>query len=190
LNEKLLLEQARNGEAAAFRNLVEQNKKKIYYLALNLTGNHNDAQDLSQEVFIKAFHGLNKFRGEAGFSSWLYKIAVNTNINQSRQKMIKAMKQSVDVNNLENLYQAKDKQNDPEKHLNSIFIKEHIDKALEKLSMKERTVFVLKHYEDMSLATIAEIMSVKIGTVKSTLFRAIKKLRKELSFYIQDFGEI
>ena len=71
-DENVLIQRARNGESAAFRELVERYQKKIYYLSLDLTGNHHDAEDLSQEVFIKAFRSLDGFRGDEKLSSWLY----------------------------------------------------------------------------------------------------------------------
>ncbi|UCE05915.1 MAG: sigma-70 family RNA polymerase sigma factor, partial [bacterium] len=89
--EQVLIECARNGEMGAFRELVERYKKKIYYLSLDLTGNHHDAEDLSQEVFIKAYRNLKKFRGDAKFNSWLYRIMVNTCISQRRKKSVSAM---------------------------------------------------------------------------------------------------
>jgi len=90
-DEQVLIQRARIGEMSAFRELVEQYKKKIYYLSLDLTGNHHDAEDLSQEVFIKAYRSLKNFRGDAKFNSWLYRITVNTCISQRRKKSVAAM---------------------------------------------------------------------------------------------------
>ena len=86
IEECVLIERAKNGETSAFRELVERNKKNVYYLALDLTGNHHDAEDLSQEVFIKAYRNIKDFRSDSKLSSWLYRITVNTNINQYRKK--------------------------------------------------------------------------------------------------------
>lgn len=184
IEENGLIQRARNGESAAFRELVERYQKKIYYFSLDLTGNHHDAEDLSQEVFIKAFRSLDGFRGEAKFSSWLYRIAVNTRINQSRKKAYTAMKaqENLDTINWET-YSGTNASGNPEEQAHASLIQKHIDEALNALSVRERCVFVLRHYDDFPLAQIAEIMSVKLGTVKSTLFRALTKLRKELAFY-------
>lgn len=190
MQEEKLIERASNGEAAAFRELVEQNKKKIYYLSLDLTGNHHDAEDLSQEVFIKAYKSISRFRGEARFSSWLYRITVNTNINQQRKKMVKVMRKSEDVDNIKLNIRTNNPDSDPERQTRSSQIQCHIDAALEKLSTKERCIFVLRHYEDILLSDIAEIMSISTGAVKSTLFRVIRKLRKELSFYKNEIGDL
>jgi hypothetical protein len=89
--EQLLIQRARNGEMGTFRELVELHKKKIYYLSLDLTGNHHDAEDLSQEVFIKAYRALKNFRGDAKFNSWLHRITVNTCISQRRKNLVSFM---------------------------------------------------------------------------------------------------
>ena len=189
--ETILVERARNGEMAAFRDLVERYQKKIYFLALDLTGNHHDAEDLSQEVFIKAYRSISGFRGDAKFGSWLYRIAVNTNINQHRKKAFTALKPQ---ESLEDMHQDQDEvigvhqPIHPEEQANAGLIQKHIERAMDRLSPHERCVFVLRHYSDFSLKDIAEIMSISKGTVKSTLFRTLKKLQKELSFYRQELG--
>ena len=184
IDENVLIKRVRNGESAAFRELVERYQKKIYYFSLDLTGNHHDAEDLSQEVFIKAFRSLDGFRGDAKLSSWLYRIAVNTRINQSRKKAYTAMKaqENLDTINWET-YSGTNASDNPEEQAHAGLIQKHIDEAMNELSVRERCVFVLRHYNDFPLAQIAEIMSINLGTVKSTLFRALTKLRKELAFY-------
>ncbi len=89
--EQGLVQRAQKGDLSAFRELVERYKKKMYYLAFDLTGSHHDAEDLSQDVFIKAYHGIHQFRGEAKFESWLYRIMVNTCISQKRKKSLASM---------------------------------------------------------------------------------------------------
>lgn len=179
--EKQLIHRVLKGESAAFRDLVEKNQKKVYYLSLDLTGNHHDAEDLSQEVFIKAYRSLAQFRGESSFSSWLYKITVNTNINQSRRKMATALKKSTSIENAGDRWKSHSPETNPEKQTDASLLRTHIDKALDRLSRNERCVFVLKHYQDIPLQEIALIMDISIGTVKSTLFRAVRKMRKELA---------
>ena len=90
--EKRIIQQAQNGEKNAFRQLVDVHKKRVYYLAYDLTGNHQDAEDLSQEVFMKAYKSLSKFRGESKFSSWLHRITVNLFIDMKRSKQYKTTK--------------------------------------------------------------------------------------------------
>ena len=189
--EKILVERAQNGETAAFRELVEQYKKKIYFLALDLTGNHHDAEDLSQEVFIKAYRSLDGFRGDAKFGSWLYRITVNTNINQHRKKAFSALKAQESLEDMkwdENQFIGSNQAVSPDAQAQAGFIQKHIEQAMDRLSTNERCVFVLRHYNDLPLKEIAEIMSISKGTVKSTLFRTLKKLQKELSFYREELA--
>lgn len=187
----MLVERARQGEKTAFRELVERYKKRIYYLSLDLTGNHHDAEDLSQEVFIKAYRSLKDFRGDAKFSSWLYRIAVNTCISQSRKKSYAAMTLQENFEQEASERRSADSESfgqNPEKSAEAGLMKNHIEAALKQLTPRERSIFVLRHYHDLPLKEIAETLKITLGTVKSMHFRAVKRLRKELAFYQQEFG--
>ena len=187
----LLVERARNGEVGAFRELVERYKKKIYYLSLDLTGNHHDAEDLSQEVFIKAYRSLKKFRGDAKFNSWLYRIAVNTCISQKRKKSVSSMtlQEDFDSDSDQQHFSGEASFHNPERSAEAGLIQKHINKALQRLTPRERSVFVLRHYNDLPLKEIAQILKISEGTVKSMLFRAIQRLQKELAFYRKEISE-
>lgn len=188
--EQVLVERARRGEMFAFRELVERYKKKIYYLAYDLTGNHHDAEDMSQEVFIKAFRSLKNFRGDAKLSSWLYRITVNTAISQQRKKSVSQMQLQAsfeEEGRNEVQFSGGETTQNPEKCAEAGLMQQHIEKALQKLSPREKSIFVLRHYNDLPLKKIADILKINLGTVKSMLFRAIQKLRKELAFYKQEF---
>lgn len=189
--EQSLIERARNGETAAFRELVERHKKKIYYLALDMTGNHHDAEDMSQEVFIKAYRYLNSFRGDAKLSSWLYRITVNTCYDHRRKKSLTSMEFKENLDEMGTAQQTSTGEHvseNPEQRAEASVIQNHIQNALQRLSLKERSVFVLRHYNHFQLKEIAYIMDISLGTVKSTLFRAVERLQKELSFYRADLG--
>jgi RNA polymerase sigma-70 factor (ECF subfamily) len=188
--DQRLVEKACAGETAAFRKLVERYQKQVYYLARDMTGNHQDAEDLSQDVFIKAYRSLDRFRGDAKFSSWLYRITVNTCIDKSRKKTLKSMQLEENMDDMHSTTNDTPRQGfpDPEKTTEASLIRLHIETALQKLTDKERTVFVLRHYRSLKLNEIAEILEVNTGTVKSTLFRAIQKLQKLLSFYKEELG--
>ena len=190
-DEQVLVQRARNGEIGAFCELVELYKKKIYYLSLDLTGNHHDAEDLSQEVFIKAYRSLKNFRGDARFNSWLYRITVNTFISQRRKKSVAAVTLQEDFeseSSLQYLSESKSSHN-PERHAEASLMQQHIDNALQQLTPRERSIFVLRHYNDLPLKEIAQILKITEGTVKSMLFRAIKRLQKELAFYRKEILE-
>jgi len=184
-NDQILVDRFTSGDTSAFQELVERHKKKVYYLAYDITGDHHEAEDVSQEVFVKVFRSLNTFRRDAKMSSWLYKITVNASIDSLRKKSSKP-EASIDI-----LERADVRDNpmgssidlDPERSAELLLLQKHISHALQKISPKERSVFVMRHYNDLKIREIAEILNISIGTVKALLFRAIKKLRKELSIH-------
>ena len=189
--DHILIEQAQNGSMTAFRELVDRYKKKIYNIALDMTGNHHDAEDISQDVFIKVYRSLYLYRGDAKFSTWVYRITSNTCIDKSRKKSWKALliKENMDQNiKIHDAYEKKKPQLNPEKSAESDIIQKHIQAALQTLSNRERIIFIMRHYNDLPLKEIASSLQITEGTVKSTLFRALKRLQKKLYFYKQDLG--
>jgi len=191
IDDRGLIEEIQRGNVAAFRELVERYKKRIYYLALDLTGNHHDAEDLSQDVFIKVYGSIHKFRMESKIHSWLYRITVNAFIDKKKKKFLKIIRLNSE-NDAEGrqLMAPVDEgiNGDPERHTESKLIQKHINAALNRLSPKEKVVFIMKHYHEQTIKEIAQIINVSEGTVKSTLFRAINKLKTALSFYKEDLG--
>jgi RNA polymerase sigma-70 factor (ECF subfamily) len=189
--ERALVQRIQAGEPSAFRELVEQNKENVYYLALDLTGNHYDAEDVSQEVFIKAYRGIGKFRSGAKINTWLYRITMNTFIDKTRKKQLKVVKlpatdEEEETNPLDLV--ADPVTGNPERELEGSRIDDHLQEALQSLSEQERAVFVMRHYEDMALKEISFALEIAEGTVKSLLFRSIRKLRQRLSFYRDELG--
>jgi RNA polymerase sigma-70 factor (ECF subfamily) len=188
-NEQILIDRFCTGDHAAFHELVGRHKKKIYYLAYDITGDHHEAEDISQEVFIKMYRSLKTFRRDAKMSSWLYQITVNASIDSLRKKSSRQATPISEFDRLniqESLAASKVSAFDPLRSTESSQIQNHISQALKKISPKERTIFVMRHYNDLKLGEIAEVLGITIGTVKSLLFRAIRKLRKELSSYGSD----
>ena len=187
-DERELIDRAQRGDMESFRLLVERARANVYRLAYDLTSNRHDAEDLSQEVFLKAYRSLQQFRGDAKWSSWLYRITVNTCYDHYKSGTTKIMKHTEDIEN--------DKSNNvfcgdaalPDKSADAKMIQENIDRALHQLTSRERSVFVLRHYHDLPLKQIAETLEITDGTVKTLLFRAIQKLRQELVFYKNDLG--
>jgi RNA polymerase sigma-70 factor (ECF subfamily) len=189
--ERALVRRIQRGDAAAFRELVEGYKQQVYYLAHDLSGNHHDAEDLSQDVFIKAYRGIGTFRSGAKISSWLHRITVNAYIDSKRKKSHKmvTLAGKDDEYGTDPVESAVDEATaNPEQVAASSGIREHVDAALQRLSEQERTVFVMRHYHDMPLKEISELLNVAEGTVKSLLFRSIRKLRAHLSFYKDELG--
>jgi len=188
LDDRILVEQARKGNRAAFQALVERYKKRIYAVALDMTGDHHDAEDISQDVFLKAFRSLPGFRGRASVSTWLHRMTVNTCIDRSRKKAWKVTKPKgarIDDNIYPPNAQGQNSLSHPEKELEQALLQQLIRQALDSLTKRERAVFVLRHYHALPLKEIAECLQVSEGTVKSTLFRALKRLQEKLAPYVQ-----
>jgi len=189
--EHELVQRLQEGDQAAFRELVEKYKDKIYYLALDLSGSHHDAEDVSQEVFIKAFRGIGRFRSGSKLSTWLYRITMNTFIDSKRKKQLKVV--SLPARDDDDDFDpvqlvADDVTGNPERLLSAAKIDEHIHDALQALSDQERSVFVMRHYQEMQIKEISGSLEIAEGTVKSLLFRSVRKLRNRLSHYRDELG--
>jgi len=183
-NEQNIIDRICRGDTAAFQRLVERYKKKIYFLAYDILGDHHEAEDISQEVFIKVFRSLRNFRRDAKMSSWIYQITANTCIDALRKKKSKPQVNLEYFNHVSlqnNLAGGGTRVQNPELSSEASIMQHKIQNALHKVTPKERTVFVMRHYNDLKIKEIAETLQVSSGTVKSLLFRALKKLRKELS---------
>lgn len=187
-----LVKRARGGERLAFEEIVQSNKKKVFYLAYDLTGSVEDAEELSQEVFLKAYKGLNKFKGEASLSSWLYRITMNAFLDKKRKLSFRFERDKKALEGFDGPVSHLDENGaplsigqKPEQYAESEQIQVHIEAALEHLTPKERAVFVMRHYQGMQGKRVAEILKISEGTVKSLLFRAIKKLQGKLEKYVK-----
>ncbi len=183
MDESAIIEGMYRGEPRAFRELVERYKKKVYYLALDMAGNPVDAEDISQEVFLKVFRSFSTFRRGAQLGSWLYRITYNAAIDHLRRKGAAPTAVTDEIIELaagseEGLPRRAPA--DPAAALESSQLQELIAKALEKVSPQEKAVFLLRHYDQLMLKDIASSLGLSIGSVKSYLFRAVRKLQKEL----------
>jgi len=179
--EQELLQRVQKDETPALQEFVERYKKQIYFLALDLTGNHYDAEDLSQDVFLKAFNAVKKFRGDSKLSSWLHRITVNTYLDERRKKSFRIMKINEPMD--QNFHELAITDSTPQTDLERKRLQQEIDQALNSLSPQQKSVFVLRHYKDLKLREIADVLQLSEGTVKSVLFRAIRKLQEALSSY-------
>ncbi len=183
MDENAIIEGMARGDPRAFRELVERFQKKVFYLALDMAGNPVDAEDISQEVFLKVYRSFSTFRKGAKLGSWLYRITYNASIDHLRRKG--AAPEAVTDELIESAGGSeaglpRRGAADPAADLESQQIQDRIARALEKVSPQEKAVFVLRHYEDLMLKDIAESLGLSVGSVKSYLFRAVRKLRQEL----------
>jgi RNA polymerase sigma-70 factor (ECF subfamily) len=130
------------------------------------------------------YRALDRFRKDAKMSSWLYQIAVNTSIDSLRRKKAKPRIHVEDIEQVgvqEHALESASPEADPERRAVAALMQNHIDSALDRITPQERAVFVMRHYNEFKIREIADVLDVSSGTVKSLLFRALKKLRKELS---------
>jgi RNA polymerase sigma-70 factor (ECF subfamily) len=180
--EKELIDRLSKGDMAAFRELVEEYKKKMYYFALDMVGDPADAEDISQEVFLKVFRGFKTFKQDAKLSSWLYRIAYNASIDHLRRKALTPESVEDEILDISSAgFSESPASLDPARTAENRLISARVERALQKVSARERTVFLLRHYNDLMLDEIAETMQISVGSVKSYLFRCLRKLQKELA---------
>ncbi|MBS1809940.1 MAG: sigma-70 family RNA polymerase sigma factor [Acidobacteria bacterium] len=174
--EDELIKRAQSGDREAFCGLTRTYQRRIYSLALYYTRNPMDAEDLSQEVWLKAYRALPDFKGEASFYTWLRQITVNTLLNQQRSHFWAVGKTSSDRLSLEDVELPLH----IEQSLHQRMLVDQVFQALGDLSARERLIFLLKHREGMTYDEIASTCGVSVGTIKKALFRTVTKLREQL----------
>jgi RNA polymerase sigma-70 factor (ECF subfamily) len=171
----------------AFGRVVEQYQRRVYAVAYDLTGNHDDAQDLAQETFVKAFAGIRTFQGTAQLSTWLHRITVNTFIDATRSGNARYMRSSASSEEAARALEAEHSSTlTPVQFAHAQSLDSQIRRALTGLSPQQRAVFVLRHYHDEKIEDIAHELGVSDGTVKTQLFRAIQQLRTSLAHVAQE----
>lgn len=159
-----------------FRRLVDTHRLPLYRLAIDLTGDHDEAEDLLQEVFVRAWRGLDAFRGEADPGTWLRRITVNAFLNTRRSARLELVRLETDGSAAEPAAPEPTRDAGDARR-----IQEAISRALDGLSPGERTAFVLRHYQELPVREVARAMGVAEGTAKSLLFRATHKLAGRLA---------
>lgn len=190
MDESVLIQSVRKGDREALRILYDQNKQRIFALAYQYTKNCEDAEDILQETFIKAFRSLCRFNIQDGthFSPWLYRIGINCSLDYLRRNKKRKDKNSkIERGHLENISPEND-YSDPVERRQKNEIREKIDQILNKLSGQQRMVFVLKHYQQLTIKEIAEYMNITEGGVKKQLFRAVSSIRESLKGLISEIN--
>ena len=174
------------GSIAAFESLVRQYDKQVLQLALSMVNDMQDAQDIYQEVFVRVFRNLKRFQFRSQFSTWLYRVVVNYCINFNKKKR-RAKFYSMDGENQNGEASwnvtLKGEENNPEATMLNKELSAKIDSAIAQLSPKQKTVFVLRHYQGLKLQEIAKILKCSEGTVKNYLFRATQRMQGLLKEY-------
>jgi RNA polymerase sigma-70 factor (ECF subfamily) len=186
--EMELVRRARSGDLEAYDELVKRYQERIYATVYHMTSNHEDANDLAQDSFIKAFQALKSFKGGSSFYTWLYRIAVNKTINFLKQRKNRTHMSLNDLdfnteNNPDLVALISDKT--PRREAGLSELQEKLNEALLKLSEPHRLVVVLHDVQGQSHEEIAKIMDCNIGTVRSRLFYARQQLQAWLTDYLK-----
>ena len=186
--EQPLVRRAKSGDLDAYDELVRRYQERIYATIYHMTANHEDANDLAQETFIKAYQALKSFKGDSSFFTWIYRIAVNKTINFLKQRKNKT---HMSLNDLDfNAEHDADlvaliSEKTPRREVNLIELQEKLNAAMQKLSEVHRLVVTLHDVQGMSHEEISKIMDCNTGTVRSRLFYARQQMQAYLSDYLK-----
>jgi RNA polymerase sigma-70 factor (ECF subfamily) len=173
---------AQQGNRRAFEDLVDRHKQKAYHIAFDFTRDREEAKDLSQDAFLKAFVNLKNFDGRSGFYTWFYRILVNVCLDHKRRQK-RAPADEFDetvVSQMEPTHEPA-RPRSPEQHVLVGQISKKVDAALAALPPKQRAAFILKNHQGLSIREIAAMMETAEGTVKVHLHRAVRALRQTLA---------
>ena len=180
-DDRDLVREAQGGSERAFNEIVLKYRKSIHLTAVGLVGDADEAEDIAQDVFVKAYESLASFRGDSAVYTWLYRITVNLCLNRLRKRKVRSFF------GLEEVSQtlAAPTADEPAelKELNG-----RLRKAIMELPVKQRTVFILRHFHELPHAEIAKIMDRDVGTIKANYFQAIQKLKAKIGPYLEDKG--
>lgn len=183
--EAAVIQAVLDGDVNAYEALVKEYEKNVYNLALRMTGNSEDAADMAQEAFIKAYNSLTAFRGDSKFSVWLYRIVSNVCLDflrsRSRKQTVSLSTENDDGEEVE--LDIADETHSPEQLLDRSLTRDAVRRGLAALPPDHREILLLREIQGLSYEEIADVLGLEAGTVKSRIFRARKKL---CSFLIKD----
>ena len=184
--EDSAVERARSGDREAFRMLVDTHSRSVFRLAFRMTGNEQDAEDVVQETFLRAYKQLKNFQAKASFSTWLFRIAANYSLDlirrrKRRQELSPMGRSNGDTDLLQTVPSDRPT---PDRLVLSGQFKERLDSAMDELSAQERSAFVLRHFEGLSIEDIGASLGTSGNATKHSIFRAVQKLRHSLAPFV------
>jgi RNA polymerase sigma-70 factor (ECF subfamily) len=186
-----LVQQAQAGDAAAFDELVRRYQRQIYGVIYHMTSHHEDASDLAQEAFVKAWQALKSFKGDSSFFTWIYRIAVNRTLNHLKTRKFRESKHRFSINDLDAEAEnhpdmvALVAHNTPRRDLALVELQERLNEAMAQLSENHRLVVTLHDIQGLPHEAIAQIMNCNTATVRTRLFYARQQLQGILSDYLK-----
>lgn len=183
--EALTVQRVLDGDVNEYEKLVLEYQKNVYNLALRMTGDAEDAADMAQEAFIKAYNSLASYRGDSKFSVWLYRIVSNVCLDflRARKRRQTVSLSVVDDEGEETELEISDESASPEKLMERSMTRDAVRRGLQELTPEYRQILILRELQGMSYDEIAETLGLESGTVKSRIFRARKKL---CTFLVRD----
>lgn len=182
ISDAAVVAQVLAGDREAFRLLVDRHTRSIYGVAYRMTGNQQDAEEIMQETFLRAYKALYKFELRSSFATWIYRIAVNRCLDFLKaKKMTDTVQIADDPNEGEREIQIAAGNPGPDRLLMSNEARQKIDQAIGLLSPTERVAFTMRHMEGKSIEEISKTLKVRASAAKNSIFRAVQKIRQELS---------
>ena len=176
-----LVARSRSGDAESFNQLINRWERPIYALAYRVIGREEDARDVTQETFLRAFRGLAAFKGQAKFSSWLYRIALNLCRDWIRRKKRSPMATLPEDVELEDLASDAGPTETVEDLVSRRELSELVEAAMARLPEEQRTAIILKEYHGMTFQEIADLQGCPLSTVKTRLYQGLSVLRRDLA---------
>jgi RNA polymerase sigma-70 factor, ECF subfamily len=186
-DDAVAVARARGGDSEAFRLLVERHSRNVYKVAYRVTGNPDDAEDVVQETFLKAYRQLDRFEERASFGTWLHRIAWNCSVDLLRSRPKREQAEEADT--LEQLGSTHatvtgSAAPSPERLMASVQVSDRVKEAMGRLSPLERAAFVMRHYEGRSIEEISQALEIRANAAKHSIFRAVRKMRLALEPFV------
>jgi RNA polymerase sigma-70 factor, ECF subfamily len=182
-DDQALIRRCQRGDVEAMNELIQAYQKHVFNLAFRLSGNYDDAQDIAQEAFIRVFNSINSFRGEANFSTWIYRIVTNVFLDERKKQRVRdhgSLDEYLELEDSSVARQIEDPNPGPEASVEQRERNEVVGQAVLALPENQRVMIALYHFQGRSYEEIADIMHLPIGTVKSRLNRARLALKDKL----------
>ena len=177
-SEEILLAKAASGDGAAFTQLMSAHESRMYAVALRMCSNREDAQDCLQDAMLRVYRSLNSFKGQSSFSTWLYRVTMNTCLDEIRRRKMRSSASLDDL--LDSGWSPSDENDVPERRMIASEQRRTIDRAIAELPEDMRAAIILRDVQGYSYDEIAEMLDANIGTVKSRISRGRERLRAAL----------
>ncbi|OQY76943.1 MAG: hypothetical protein B6D43_08540 [Ignavibacteriales bacterium UTCHB1] len=181
-----IIESFRTGNDQAFNHLVRKYQKRVYWVVRKMISDHDDADDITQEVFIRVYKSINEFRGDSSFFTYLYRIAINLSLNfLNKRKRMNGKRADFDFE----ISKFESNESSAENLIDRPRNEKLFKSAIEQLPEQQRAVFVLRFYDNLTYDEISKILNRSVGGLKANYFHAVKKLQVILKPHLKDLSE-